>query len=144
MGQMIAVAAVAVMPPFVSQMWPRSCRMMPAQCESEYVLGHEVAKTYPAVMHFKEGHPELEGQSSHDGIRTVLAVSASQRPAGVGEPGLPATHRVCTAPSPFHPPYQLKHGLMSPGAESAALRHYPHEKPLPPLATHQPELSRIH
>ncbi|NCY21569.1 hypothetical protein EBX31_06400 [bacterium] len=52
-------AAVAAMLKFVSQMWPRSCRMLRVQCEFEYVLGHEAAgitteevtgKTMPAVI----------------------------------------------------------------------------------------------
>jgi hypothetical protein len=95
------------------------------QCEFEYVLGHEAARICLAVMPVEERRPQPKGQLSHDGIRTVLTVSASQRPAGVGEPGLPATHRVCTAPSPFHPPYQPKNRPLDPRSESSRVGHYP-------------------
>ena len=41
---MLAVAVVMkVMVKFVSQMWPRSCRMLHVQFAFEYVLGHEAA-----------------------------------------------------------------------------------------------------
>ncbi len=60
---MIAMAVVMkVMVKFVSQMWPRSCRMLRVQCEFEYVLGHEAAKICLAVMPVEESRPEPEGQ----------------------------------------------------------------------------------